>query len=935
MSVRRGRSRGGGAFGGWEYDQRMLVGRQVETEVLDGLLADSRDGQSATLVLRGEAGIGKSALLAYVAECADGMEVLRATGIQSETELAFAGLHQLLRPLLDRIHRLPEPQAAALRAAFALSGETTDDRFRVALGVLGLLCDVAEERPLLCLIDDAQWLDDSSTDALLFVARRLHAEGIVLLFAAREGDERRFEARDIAMLTLPTLDPDAAGALISGVCAGIAPAVRTRLVEQAAGNALALVELPTALSGTQLSGAEPLPETLPLTRDIEALFLERVRRLPSATQQQLLLVAADEAGSLAPVLRAAEVAGIGAEALGPAEEVGLVCVAGTHVELRHPLVRSAIYHGASSSERRAAHLALAEALSGEFESDRRAWHRAAAATGPDADVAGELERSADRTRLRGGYAVAATTFERAAELSVDTESKARRLVAAVSASWHAGQPARASALSDRATRLVGDPRLRLELDHVRGEIEHRCGALPTAGTILIAGVEAAGYVDSRKALEMLFDAASSGMQSGDYALVVEAGQRAAGLPRHDDERERFLADLLVGVGSLWLGTTASEVPLVLDVIARAQALDEPRMLTGAAMGASTVGDERSEAALLARALALARASGAVDSVTLALLATAVAGILGGRFAVATEAAEGLSLAREARLTGVASLQLAILTWFAAARGDDDECRTSAAEVAESASATGNALAHSIAEWGLALLDLSRGRPDESIARLLALGAAPSGHPLIVLMSSPDLVEACVRAGRDEHVRAAYGALEAFTQPDGPAWARALAARCRALLLHDASADDEFDAALRLHGEANRPFDHARTELLYGEYLRRSHRRRDARAHLRPALETFERLRAEPWAERARGELRASGETARKRDASTLADLTQQELQVARLASEGGSNKEIGAQLFLSPRTVEYHLGKVFTKLGIASRSDLIRHGVGTELASVP
>jgi DNA-binding CsgD family transcriptional regulator len=909
----------------------MLVGRSAETAVIDRLLAAALEGRSGVLVVRGDAGVGKSALLERAVERADGFTVLRGVGVEVESELAYAALHQILRPVFDRIERLPEPQAAALRAAFALSDETVDQRFRVSLGVLGLLAEVAEERPLLCVVDDAQWLDQASADALVFTARRLDAEPLALLFAARDDPERSFHAPGLAELRPSRLSPSDARTLVAErFGADVAPEAVDWVLENANGNPLALVELPGALTPAQVLGREPLVSSIPPTTSVEAAYLQRVDRLPPPTRQLLLLAACEETGDRSTITRAGAELGLDSEALVVAEERGLVRVGHDRVEFRHPLVRSAVYRGAGFAERERAHRALAAVLSRPADADRRAWHRSAATVGTDEEVADELERTAERARLRSGYAATAAAMERAAELTADTDSRARRLVSAVSAAWHAGQPSRASALADRASPFVSNPRQRAELDHVRGEIQHRSGALLAAGRILMAGAEVAAPVDSRKALEMLFDAASSGMQSGDYALVAKAGQRAAALARSNDDEERFLADLLVGVGSLWLGTTAQEVPLVLDVIARAEAFDEPRWLTGAAMGASTLGHEASEALLLSRAVALARASGAVDSLTLALLSTAVAGILGGRFAVAAEASEGLRLAREAQLPGAASLQLAILAWFAAARGEDDECRSFAAEVVESAAATGNALANSIAEWGLALLDLGRGRPEETITRLGALAAAPIGvgHPLIVLMSAPDLVEACVRTGREEQARAAGVVLERFAQPGAPTWALALAARCHAVRLQGAAAETAFYDALRLHAESNRPFDRARTELLYGEFLRRERRRTDAREQLRAALDAFERLRTEPWAERARAELRASGEMARKRDPSTLADLTPQELQIARLVGEGSSNKDVAAQLFLSPRTVEYHLRKVFMKLGISSRGELIRHGVG-------
>ena len=915
-----------------------LIGRSVETAAIDRLLADARSDRGGVLVLRGEAGVGKSALLRHAQDAAEGMTVLRATGIEGESELPYAALHQILRPLLERIDRLPAPQAAAIRAAFALSGESVQERFRVSLGVLGLLSDAAAEHPLLCVIDDAQWLDRASADALLFVARRLEVEPVALLFAAREGDARAFAAPGLRDHCVAALDAsDARSLLADQLGTTVAAEAVEWIVRNANGNPLALLELPAALTPAQLTGREPLRAQLAAATSVEQVYLDRVNGLSPTARTLLLLAAAEETGERAILARAAESLQLDITELAAAESEGLVGVDATRVVFHHPLVRSAVYRGAGFADREHAHAALAAVLSAPDEADRRAWHRAAATVGPDEEVALELEQTADRARLRSGYAAAASALERAAELTADHDARAGRLVAAVTAAWHAGDPVRATALADRATPIVEDPALRAELEHVRGDIEHRRGRLQAAGAILLAGAESAAGVDSGKALEMLFDAASCGMQSGDYALVGEAGRRAADLPRRDDEREHFLADLLVGVGSLWLGQTTAQLPLVLNVIERAHALDEPRLLTGAAMGASTVGDEASEAAFLLRAVGLARRSGAVDTVSLTLLSTAVAGVLGGRFTVAAEADEGLRLAREARLTGVAGLQLAIIAWFAAVRAEDERARTAAADAVESAAATGNALTNSIAVWALALLDLSGGRPEKAITRLAELAAAPIGvaHPLIVLMASPDLVEACVRAGRDDQAAAAHAVLDAFAQPAAPPWARALSARCGALLSDDAGAESRFQEALNLHSEMTRPFDQARTRLLYGEFLRRSRRRQDAREHLRAAFATFEQLRATAWAHRASAELRATGETARMRNPSAAAQLTPQELQIARLVGEGASNKEVAAQLFLSPRTVEYHLRKVFQKLDIASRAELIRNGVEAELVGTP
>jgi DNA-binding CsgD family transcriptional regulator len=702
------------------------------------------------------------------------------------------------------------------------------------------------------------------------------------------------------------------------------------LIENANGIPLALVELPATLSAHELAGQAPLVGKLAPATSVEQVYLERVQAMSPPTRSLLVLAAAEETGERATVERAARELGLDIADLTPAESAGLLRVDAEQIVFRHPLVRSAIYRDAAFTERERAHRTLATASAGEGNADRAAWHRAAATVGTDDEVARELEGTAERARLRSGHAAAASALERAAELSSETESKARRLVGAAHAAWHAGQPERAMALLDRASPVVSDPWLRADLEHLRGVIGWRCGSLPDACVTLLAGAAEIAPLDSGKALEMLADAGVAGWDAGDYAQLAEVGRAAAALPRSEDEQHALLGDVLVGTVSVSLGETSRDVPHVLQAIARMGGFDDQRLLVWGAIGAEVAGEAALEAALLGRSAALARASGAVDRLTVALESFAVQGFLRGQFAVGAEATEGLRLAREAGLPNAASLHLASLAWLGAVKGRDDECRAHAATVVEAARSNGHGIANSIAEWAVALLDLGIGRPEETVARLGSLGTAPPGlgHPFYVLSSAPDLVEACVRTGRHEAARSAFAVLEKFARPEAPTWALALAARCRALLADGAEAEGAFTDALRLHVEAANPFDSARTELLYGEFLRRERRRADAREQLRAALEGFERLGADPWTERARAELRATGETARRRDPSTIAELTPQELQIARLVAEGAANKEVAAQLFLSPRTVEYHLRKVFTKLGISSRAELIRHGVG-------
>jgi DNA-binding NarL/FixJ family response regulator len=470
--------------------------------------------------------------------------------------------------------------------------------------------------------------------------------------------------------------------------------------------------------------------------------------------------------------------------------------------------------------------------------------------------------------------------------------------------------------------------MRAELDHVRGEIEFRCGSLLDAARILLDGANAVVASDPQKAGMMLLECASVAAKIGDVAQLGEISRCLVALPRPASEREALRVELVAGVGSLIRGSR-EEIPSLERSVEHAAAFDDPRLLSWAAMGAATLGDAASERDHLRHATDVARDSGAVDTLVFVLENVVNSAMLAGRYTIEAEATEGLRLARDAGLTNAATAHLAALAWLAGLTGRDPECRRFAAEATAAARANALGNANTAAEWGLGLLDLGSGRPDDAATRLAELHAGRRGrvHPLLVVTSTPDLVEACVRSGRDDEARRAFGPLDAFARPGAPAWLTALAARCRGLLARGKEADGWFLEALRLHAESERPFDQARTQLAYGEFLRRERRKLDAREQLRSALRGFEQCRAEPWVERTRAELRATGETARKRDPSTIDHLTPQELQIAQLAGGGLSNKDIAAQLFLSPRTVEYHLRKVFTKLGIGSRSELIRGSV--------
>jgi DNA-binding CsgD family transcriptional regulator len=906
----------------------VLFGREAESAAVEGLIARAGSSRSGALVIRGEPGVGKSALLEHALEQSSAMRVLRAGGIEAESELAFAALHQLLRPVLDLVGHLAEPQAAALAGAIGLSGESVDDRFLVGVAVLNLLAEAAEEEPLLCVIDDAQWLDGPSADALTFAARRLEAEGVVVLFAARDGEARRFEAGGLAELRLEGLGTEAAAELLAErVQSTLSPEVRDRLVESAAGSPLALIELPGLLSEDQLAGRAALPAPFPRSAEIERIYLERARRLPAPAQRLLLLVAAEDTGSLATVFKAASTLGIEPDALDTAELAGLVRAFDGRVEVRHPLVRSTLYGDATFAQRQAVHQALADVFDGEQDADRRAWHRAAASLGEDDEVADELEQAARRARRRSGFAAAGRALERAAQLSGDDEARGRRLVAAAQDAWLAGGPEPALALLDRARGLVTDMGVRADELHLRGTIELRCGVPAEAATMLAAGSAEIATVFPAKAIEMLAEAAQAASYAGDAPQIVAFGRRASALSGEDDRDQRFTVDVIVGIGSLLTGDTASGVPLLREALALADRFRDPRRLVHAGACAGYLGEEATEHELYGRAVARARETGAVGTLPYVLEYLARSEAVDGRYAAAAaHASEGLRLARETGQQNSVCHLLASLALVAALQGREDECRSHAAHALELATARGLGYHSALAEWALARLDLGLGRPAAALSRLAELAARGPGesHPFVKIVSAPELVEAAVRARQPAAAQMALLDFERFARETAPPWALALVARCRGLLSAGDAAERHFLEALRRHGESARPFDRARTELNFGEFLRRAGRRTQARAHLRSALDAFERLGAGAWAERARDELRASGETARKRSPSALDQLTPQELQITRLVAEGATNKEVAARLFLSPRTIDYHLRKVFTKLGISSRSELIR-----------
>ncbi|MER7754998.1 AAA family ATPase [Kitasatospora sp. NPDC097643] len=895
-----------------------MRGRNAERDRIEQLLADARQGASGALLLHGEAGIGKTALLDHAAERAQGARVLRVEGIESEMELAFGGLHQLFLPVLDLVDALPEPQAVAMRAVFGLSGDGVRDRFTVGLAVLTMLSEAAADGPLLCLVDDAQWLDQPSVDMLTFAARRLRAEGVVMLFAVRDGAPGA-AVQGIPPLLVEGLDRAAAAELLPG----LPPYVADRVIEEARGNPLALIELSAALTPAQRAGRMgplALPETAAgLPSRIQEGFLAQIRRLPEAARAVLLVAAADDTGDLGVVLRAAQSLDATVEDLEPAERAGLVLLSGAAVRFRHPLVRYAAYRGAPLARRIAAHRALAETLGATGQAHRRAWHLAAASTGPDETVAEELERVAEWAGNRQAMASASAAYERAAQLTADPLLRARRLVRAAQRAADGGQDERCAALAGQVPQPTADPELAASLARAQAVVELGYRRPETAARLLLDGADRTGANSPDTTTSLLADAVHAAYSAGDAALIEEIAARAPDRPVLAVPARLFGGDVpgaldalraLVAGGAAAAGGDGDPASGVMD-----------RLMAG--IYHQLTGDHAAAREAAVRAVAHCRDQGVSGwlPTTLHLLARAELA-LGRHDEASAHAAEGLRLAEEHDLDHRAAHLRAALAMPAAVRGQQEQARARAGEALGYARPRGVGRAAADAEWALGLLELGLGRAESALESLESARRA-AAHPLFCLPLLPDLVEAAGRAGRPERAAEPTRLLGEWAAALGQPALAALAHRCRALTGPDDAAEEHFVAALALH-EGGSGYDRARTALLYGEWLRRLRRRLDAREHLRAALEAFERLDAGPWAGRARAELAAAGGEAGltvRRD-GPISLLSPQEREVVRLAAAGASNREIAAQLFLSPRTVGHHLYRAFPKLGVSSRTEL-------------
>ena len=896
-----------------------LLDRLGERAAVDRVLDQARAGSSAVLVVRGEPGIGKTALLGYAAGRALGFRVVRAWGVESEMELAFAGLHQLCVPMLGRLEQLPGPQRDALAVAFGMREGQAPDRFLVGLAVLSLLAATAEDQPLACLVDDAQWLDRASVQCLAFAARRLLAEPVALIFAVREpGDDH--ELAGLPGLAVTGLgDADARAVLALAVGGRLDARVADLLVAETRGNPLALLELPRGLAPSELAGGFGLPGAAPLAGRIEDSFACQLDALPDQTRRLLLLAAADPSGDRPLVWRAAGRLGIPAQAGAPAVEAGLVEF-GTRVRFRHPLVRSAAYRSASFSERQQMHAALAEATDPIADPDRRAWHRAQAAAGPDEEVAAELECSAGRAQARGGLAAAAAFLERSVLLTADPARHAERALAAAQASLQAGAFGRALDLlaTVEAGRL--DELQSARVDLLRGQIAFASGPGADASALLLKAAKRLEPLNLDLARQTYLNAWVAAPLAGRLAGagdLLEVSRAVRALP---PARSPCPADLLLdGLALLVTDGPAAAAPVLRQAVTAFASGDISREegLASGWLAASVLWDDDAGRAIMDREVRLAREAGALDELPVNLVPLAMSATWRGDLAEAASLiAEGDAVCE---VTGSRLAPYAAM-FLAAMRGNQAELTSLAEAAIAAAEAGGEGAAVTYAHWVAAILHNGLGRYADALA---AAGQARAGSHLYVSMwALPELIEAAVRTSNTEVAAGALERLAESTSVSGTDWALGVEARSRALLSEGETADRLYREAIERLGRTRMRAELARAHLLYGEWLRRENRRIDAREQLRASYQMLTAMGLDGFAERARRELLATGETVRKRTVETLTDLTAQEAQIAKLARDGRTNQEIAAQLFISPRTVEWHLGNVFTKLGITSRKDL-------------
>jgi DNA-binding CsgD family transcriptional regulator len=890
-------------------------------ERLGRLLTGIRSGRSGVLVVRGEAGIGKTALLEHFIEQASGCIVARATGVQADMELPFAGLQQLFGSMLGSLERLPDPQRDAVEVAFGLRSGPPPDRFEVGLAVLGLLAEVAERDPLVCVVDDAQWLDQASARTLAFIARRLMAESVALLFAVREPSAEQAFAGLPELVVGGLNHEDARGVLGLAIAGRVDERVIDRIVAETRGNPLALLELPRGLSAAELAGGFGVSSTQPLSARLEQSFLGRVRSMPDQTQRFLLLGAAEPTGDPALLMRAAELVGLGVEAAVPAEAVGLIELA-AQVRFHHPLVRSAIYRAAPLGDRQAVHRALAEVTDTQSDPDRRAWHRAQAALGADEDLAAELERSAERAQARGGMAAAAAFLERAAALTPDRARSARRALAAAQAKYLAGSPQAALRLLESAAYPAMDGLEVAMVQRLRGRIALHLSRSGEGATALFDAAQRLESIDPGLARETHLEALHAAAVAGRLGMGMRDAAAAARTAPAAPGPQRASDVLLDGLAVRFTDGISEGAPIL--KLALAALLDgnkdydaDMRWPLLACRVAADVLDDETWHLLASRYVVIARGAGALGVLPIALMHLSLLHVFEGKLSTAAALVEEIDSIIDA--TGSRRISVPKLM-IAAWKGDEDRASKLIDEAQRDAVARGEGFVLTFAEHAHAVLHNALGHYATAFENAQRASAQDELHAAV--WSLPEMVEAAVRSGKPELAADALERLRQRTQVAGTEWALGIEARCAALLSDDAIAEGLYREAIERLGHCRVALDLARAHLLYGEWLRRRARRVDAREQLRSAQASFAEMGAEAFAQRAGRELLATGETARKRTVETTDELTPHEARIARMARDGASNQDIATQLFVSRKTVEYHLHKVFSKLGISTRQQL-------------
>jgi DNA-binding CsgD family transcriptional regulator/tetratricopeptide (TPR) repeat protein len=911
-----------------------VVGRAADCGALENLVQAVSRGLSRTLVIVGEPGIGKTRLLQYAASAADGLRTLSIAGVESELRLGFAAVHRMLVPFSERIGTLPAPQRDALGSAFGLASGPPADRFLVGLGALTLFAEVAAEQPLIWLVDDAQWLDRESLEVLGFVGRRLYADGIGLLFAAREPSPGLTALDGLPTRHLRGLEPAAARALLARTLPGPLNArVAARIITETGGNPLALLELAGLLTPDQLAGRSPLPQRLPVGRRMQGHFLQQVKMLPAATGSLLLLASAASSDDPAALWRAAARLGLEPDAAEPAVAQDIISLE-PRVAFRHPLIRSAIYEGARPGDRRKIHDALADTAAADGYLDQAAWHRAAAAVVPAPHVAADLERSAVRAERRGGYVAQAAFLARAAELTPDPRDRAIRLFGAAQAHLAAGDGALAEALLDQAAPRLAEAGMHVAAQRLRAAIAVFFSRHKDSPALLLGAIGAVDPPDVPIIREMLFEAMQAVLVARQYTTgttPVDVAHAALQAPRRPDQPPTVTDLLLDGFATRTAVGYASAVPLLRSAVMALSTAEQtaqvgiPATILGW-FAADDLWDDRGRRAALERAEAVQRRHGALGALRITLAGLTTGEGWAGRPREAE--ARYLEAAEISSLIGVpAPATTGVLLELRAWQGREQESRALAEMTAQWGQERGAAILEVFALMGLTILELGLGRYSEALSGGMRIyDDDPPGFGNRVL---PEIVEAAVRCGEHHVARAALGRLADRATASGTPWALGMLARSRALLAHQSGAETFYREALAHLSETSVRTELARAHLLYGEWLRRQRRRKDAQSQLRTACDMFDAMGAAGFASRTRGELLAAGDRRPHQPAERPGpDLTPQEAQVVRLAASGATNAEIATHLFVTTSTVEYHLSKVFRKLGITSRRQLataLRH----------